>query len=65
VLQANPYFASFFEVFQNTRNRQRSPHYPRMSDVIQENVHRVLTGEADAEAAASALVSQLAEIMAE
>jgi multiple sugar transport system substrate-binding protein len=65
VLAANPYFASFFEVFQNTRNRPRSPHYPRMSDVIQENVHRVLTGELEATTAAGEIVSQLAEIMAE
>jgi multiple sugar transport system substrate-binding protein len=65
VLAANPHFASFFEVFQNTRNRPRSAHYPRMSDVIQENVHRVLTGEMRASVAASEIVSQLAEIMAE
>jgi multiple sugar transport system substrate-binding protein len=65
VLAANPHFASFFEVFQNTRNRPRSPHYPRMSDVIQENVHRVLTGELDPSIAAEDIVSQLAEIMAE
>jgi hypothetical protein len=36
-----------------------------MSDVIQENVHRVLTGELDAATAAGEIVSQLAEIMAE
>jgi len=65
VLAANPHFASFFEVFQNTRNRPRSPHYPRMSDVIQENVHRVLTRERDAKTAAGEIVSQLAEIMAD
>jgi multiple sugar transport system substrate-binding protein len=65
VLAANPHFASFFEVFQNTRTRPRSPHYPRMSDAIQENVHRVLTGELDAGTAAGEIVSQLAEIMAD
>jgi ABC-type glycerol-3-phosphate transport system substrate-binding protein len=65
VLAANPHFASFFEVFQNTRNRPRSPHYPRMSDIIQENVHRVLTGEAESSVAAGEIVSRLAEIMAE
>jgi multiple sugar transport system substrate-binding protein len=65
VLGANPHFASFFEVFQNTRIRPRSPHYPRMSDIIQENVHRVLTGEVEPETAAAAMVRNLAEIMAE
>ncbi|HYW68556.1 MAG TPA: extracellular solute-binding protein, partial [bacterium] len=65
VLIANPHFASFFEVFQNTRNRPRSPHYPRMSDIIQENVHRVLTHELEPDVAAAKIVSRLAEIMAE
>lgn len=65
VLETNPHFASFFEVFQNTRNRPRSPHYPRMSDAIQENVHQVLTHELKPDVAAAAMVRRLAEIMAE
>jgi multiple sugar transport system substrate-binding protein len=65
VLAANPYFAHFFEVFQNTRTRPRSPHYPRMSDAIQENVHKVLTGEIEPEAGAHEMVSRLSEIMSE
>jgi multiple sugar transport system substrate-binding protein len=65
VLDANPHFSRFFEVFQNTRNRPRSPHYPRISDVIQENVHRALTYGIEPEAAAANIVRELAEIMAE
>ena len=65
VLAANPYFASFFEVFQNTRNRPRSAHYPRMSDIIQEKVHGVLTREFSPEEAAASMVEQVATIMAE
>ena len=64
VLEANPHFASFFEVFQNTRNRPRSPYYPQMSDVIQENVHSVLTGQKDPEAGAEAIVTGLSGLMA-
>ena len=64
VLAANPHFASFSEVFQNTRNRPRSPHYPRMSDIIQENVHRALTYEIEPGDAAANMVRELAEIMA-
>ena len=64
VLAANPHFASFSEVFQNTRNRPRSPHYPRMSDIIQENVHRALTYEIEPGVAAANMVRELAEIMA-
>ncbi len=65
VVDANPHFTSFFEVFQNTRNRPRSAHYPRMSDIIQENVHAVLTRERSPEDAAESMVEKLATIMAE
>jgi multiple sugar transport system substrate-binding protein len=65
VLKANPHFESFFEVFRNTRNRPRSPHYPRASDVIQENVHAALSGETATEDAAAAMVRDLSRIMAE
>jgi multiple sugar transport system substrate-binding protein len=65
VLEANPHFARFFEVFRNTRNRPRSPHYPRASDIIQENVHGALAGEIGARSAARAIVSELAEILGE
>jgi multiple sugar transport system substrate-binding protein len=65
VLAANPHFARFFEVFKNTRNRPRSPHYPRASDVLQENVHGALAGEIDTRPAARAIVSELGRILAE
>jgi len=65
VLEANPHFARFFEVFKNTRNRPRSPHYPRASDVIQENVHGALAGETDARSAARAIVNDLREILSQ
>jgi multiple sugar transport system substrate-binding protein len=63
VLAANPHFASFFEVFTNTRNRPQSPEYPRASDAIQENVHKALSGEVDPRAAANAIVEELAAIL--
>ena len=65
VLEANPHFADFFEVFKNTRNRPRSPHYPRISDVIQENVHRALSGEITSKAAAEKIVTELADILSQ
>jgi multiple sugar transport system substrate-binding protein len=64
VLTANPHFASFFEVFRDARNRPRSPHYPRASDVMQENVHAALSLEASPEAAAAAIVRELGQILA-
>lgn len=63
VLAVNPHFASFFEVFEATRNRPRSPHYPRISDVIQENVHGALSGEVSHDDAAHAIVASLEEYL--
>jgi len=63
VLEANPHFARFFEVFRNTRNRPRSPNYPRASDALQENVHGALSGQLEPRAAARAIVSNLTEIL--
>jgi len=65
VLRANPYFEDFFEVFKNTRNRPRSPEYPRASDVIQEHVHGAISGELAPEEAAAELVAALAPILTE
>ncbi len=64
VLTANPYYASFFEVFKNTKSRPRSPHYPQLSDVVQDKVHRALSGEIDSETAARDIVSELTELYA-
>jgi multiple sugar transport system substrate-binding protein len=63
VLAANPHFARFFEVFRNTRNRPRSPHYPRASDVIQEQVHGALAGEIEPGDAAATMVAELSRIL--
>ncbi len=63
VLAANPHYGGFFDVFQNTRNRPRTPHYPIASDIIQENVHRALTGEFDSHAAAESIVTEMAAIL--
>lgn len=63
VLAANPHYSGFFDVFQNTRNRPRTPHYPIASDIIQENVHRALTGEFDSHAAAESIVTEMAAIL--
>ncbi|MBD3349034.1 MAG: extracellular solute-binding protein [Candidatus Eisenbacteria bacterium] len=65
VLDANPYFADFFEVFRFTRNRPRSPEYPRASDVTQEHVHEAISGQTSPEEAASAMVDALVPILAE
>lgn len=63
VLEANPHFERFFDVFRYTKNRPRSPHYPRASDIIQKNVHSALSGSVDIPDAADAIVSQLADLL--
>lgn len=65
VLEANPHYANFFEVFRNARNRPKSPYYPRVSDIIQENVHGALSGEVDHDRAAGAIVAGLVEALVE
>jgi len=65
VLEANPHYADFFEVFKNARNRPKSPNYPRVSDIIQENAHGALSGEIDHGDAAAAIVEGLAAILVE
>ena len=64
VLAANPHYEHFFEVFRFTRNRPRSPEYPRASDLIQERVHGALSGEIDPDDAAAELVEALIPILA-
>ncbi len=64
VLAANPYYASFFAVFQNTKSRPRSPYYPQLSDIVQDNVHRALSGELGSDVAARNIVTELTELYA-
>ncbi len=63
VLEANPHFERFFEVFRYTRNRPKSPHYPRASDTIQETVHGALSGSIAIPDAAESMVNGLAELL--
>ncbi|AEM77975.1 ABC transporter substrate-binding protein [Thermoanaerobacter wiegelii] len=51
VLAKNPYWADFYEVFITARPRPVSPFYPQMSDSMQINFHKALTGEITAQQA--------------
>jgi multiple sugar transport system substrate-binding protein len=44
VLKANPHFESLYDVFINAKPRPVSPIYPQISDVIQIEVHKAITG---------------------
>lgn len=44
VLKANPYLDSMYDVFLNAKPRPVSPYYPKISDVIQVEIHKVIEG---------------------
>lgn len=44
VLKANPHFESLYDVFINAKPRPVSPIYPQISDVIQIQTHKAITG---------------------
>ncbi len=44
VLKANPHFESLYDVFINAKPRPVSPIYPQISDVMQIQVHKAITG---------------------
>jgi multiple sugar transport system substrate-binding protein len=44
VLKVNPHFESLYDVFINAKPRPVSPIYPQISDVMQIQVHKAITG---------------------
>lgn len=58
ILEANPFYADFYDVIQGGKGRPLSPSYSKLSDAIQRNVHEALTGEATVEDALNALQSE-------
>lgn len=45
VLKVNPHFASFYDVFVTAKPRPVSPFYPMLSDAMQIQIHRAITGK--------------------
>lgn len=64
VLAKNPYWADFYDVFITAKPRPVSPFYPQMSDSMQINFHKALTGEITAEQAIKNVAKDLSEILA-
>ncbi|WPZ17085.1 ABC transporter substrate-binding protein [Geobacillus subterraneus] len=62
VLKANPHFAEFFEPLMAAKPRPVSPNYPKISDAIQRNIHKVLTGGLSAEEAVANIEKEIKEI---
>ncbi|NNG67277.1 ABC transporter substrate-binding protein [Caldanaerobacter subterraneus] len=64
VLAKNPYWADFYDVFITAKPRPVSPFYPQMSDSMQINFHKALTGEITAEQTIKNVAKDLSEILA-
>ncbi|MGB9678756.1 MAG: ABC transporter substrate-binding protein [Thermoanaerobacteraceae bacterium] len=63
ILAKNPYWADFYDVFITAKPRPVSPFYPQMSDVMQINFHKALTGEITAQQAIQNVAKGLNEII--
>jgi multiple sugar transport system substrate-binding protein len=63
VLAKNPYWSDFYDVFITAKPRPVSPFYPQMSDSMQINFHKALTGEITAEQAIKNIAKDLNEIL--
>lgn len=63
VLAKNPYWADFYDVFITAVPRPVSPFYPQMSDSMQINFHKALTGEITAQQAIQNVAKDLNNII--
>jgi multiple sugar transport system substrate-binding protein len=63
VLAKNPYWADFYDVFITAKPRPVSPFYPQMSDSMQINFHKALTGEITAQQAIQNIAKDLNDII--
>lgn len=63
VLGKNPYWADLYKVFITAKPRPVSPFYPKMSDSMQINFHKALTGEISAQQAIANVEKDINNIM--
>ncbi|ADH60265.1 extracellular solute-binding protein family 1 [Thermoanaerobacter mathranii subsp. mathranii str. A3] len=63
VLAKNPYWADFYDAFITAKPRPVSPFYPQMSDSMQINFHKALTGEITAQQAIQNIEKDLNDII--
>jgi multiple sugar transport system substrate-binding protein len=65
VLAAAPHYRALYPIFVNARPRPASPVYPRISDILQVELHRCLTGQKTVDAALNDAQAKLEELMKE
>ena len=63
VLAKNPYWADFYDAFITAKPRPVSPFYPQMSESMQINFHKALTGEITAQQAIQNIEKDLNDII--
>ncbi|SMB99418.1 carbohydrate ABC transporter substrate-binding protein, CUT1 family [Thermanaeromonas toyohensis ToBE] len=63
VLSKNPHFKTLLEAFLTAKPRPVSPYYPQISDAMQINFHKALTGQISAEEAVKNVEKAITEIM--
>ncbi|WP_248928605.1 ABC transporter substrate-binding protein [Paenibacillus hamazuiensis] len=64
VLKANPHFESMYDVFMNAKPRPVSPIYPQISDVMQIQVHKAITGAQPADQAVKNMQKEIGDLLA-
>jgi multiple sugar transport system substrate-binding protein len=65
VLAASPHYRTLYPIFINARPRPSSPIYPRISDLLQVELHRCLTGQKTVDAALQDAQAKLEDLMKE
>ncbi len=65
VLAANPHLNELFDVLINARPRPIHPRYSEISEIIQQEVHRTLTGKQDAATATEAMAEAIQTIISD
>jgi multiple sugar transport system substrate-binding protein len=64
ILKANPHFESFYDVFMNAKPRPVSPIYPQISDVMQIQVHKAITGAQPVDQSLKNMQKDITELLA-
>ena len=65
VLTANPHMDKLFEVFIKAKPRPVHPRYPEISEIIQREVHSVLTNQQDAATATKIMAADIQAIISD
>jgi multiple sugar transport system substrate-binding protein len=63
VLKANPHYTALYNVFINSNPRPVNPNYPKISDAMQINLHKALTGASSTEDALKNIQDSVSKLL--